>query len=218
MCVFAYYCTLHLTFLSLHNCLAISSRAQSELIFKRPHMSRCPLYSFGILLTIIMIIVIYICVASAAQLNFWVTGSWAMFALVHLATMDTATQLMLYATCATVQGIKIKNFFSVTERRWLRPLAWIGLLFSTIIMALFISHMVFLIWYPGKKALAVLGITSLIWSSCLMLPLLHYMVLKHSRHVPDAEDLMESQRNSFRVDYSPSTNDSPVNKGSNALW
>jgi hypothetical protein len=27
MCVFAFYCTLHLTFLSLHNCLAISSRA-----------------------------------------------------------------------------------------------------------------------------------------------------------------------------------------------
>jgi predicted MFS family arabinose efflux permease len=126
---------------------------------------------------------------------------------------------MLYATCATVQGIKIKNFFSVTERRWLRPLAWIGLLFATIIMALFIMHCVFLIWFPGKKALTILGIISLIWSSCLMLPLLHYMVLRHSRHVPDAEDLMESQRNSFKVSYSPSANGSPNNvQGSNALW
>jgi hypothetical protein len=53
-------------------------------------MSRCPLYTFGILLLIIMVIVVYVCVASAWQLNAWVTSSWALFALVHLSTVDTA--------------------------------------------------------------------------------------------------------------------------------
>merc|ERR1712216_1025355 len=119
---------------------------------------------------------------AGAQLNFW--ESWSYFYLVHVTTLDTTIQIILYAACATVQGLKIKSFFRSKMRRYLKPLAWLGLVFSCVIFCLFVSHIIFLIWYPGKKYLAILGMTSMIWSSCLMLPLIHYMVARHKKHKP----------------------------------
>lgn len=101
-----------------------------------------------------------------------------MFYLVHLCTVDTALEIILYGSCAVVQAIKIKNFFGEKERKYLRPLAWIGLFFSFAMFCLLILHIVCIIWYPGKSVIAWIQIISLYWSTVLMLPLIHLMIMR----------------------------------------
>jgi len=189
MVVFCFYCSLHLSFLSLHNCLALKSKAQAQMLYKHKGMSRCPLFTFSILLGLVMVIVVCVCFLNAAQVNFW--SSSVIFATVHLVTLDSSLQILLYSSCAFVQLMKISQFFSVSEKKYLKPLAWFGLLVSVVIFCLFIMHIVTLIWFPAKSVLAALQIASLIWSSCVMLPLLHFMIWRHKGYVPTQTEIYE---------------------------
>lgn len=101
-----------------------------------------------------------------------------MFYVIHLETLDTSMAVLLYASCAVVQAIKIKNFFGEKERKYLRPFAWVGLFFSLAMFCLLILHIVCLIWYPGKEVMAWIQIVSLYWSTVMMLPLIHLMVMR----------------------------------------
>lgn len=63
-------------------------------------MSRCPLYTFSVMLGSFMIIVFAVCILSAMQINFW--NSLMMFELIHLCTVDSVLEVILYGSCAVV--------------------------------------------------------------------------------------------------------------------
>lgn len=189
--VFGFYTTLHTTFLSLHNCLAIKSKAQLEMLYKHTGMSRCPKYTFGVLLFGVWITVFIICIFQMAGLNAW--NSYYAFTIIHLEAMDTWAQILLYLCCAVVQACKICQFFSTTEKKYLKPFAWCGFVFSIVIFCLFVLHIVSLIWFPGRDVLAWLQVVTLAWSSVLMLPLLHFMVIRHKKFVPTSQEINERQ-------------------------
>lgn len=58
--VFVFYCSIHLTYLSLHNCMAMKSMDQIELKYKHKGMSRCPLYSFSLLYLAVLVVLFLI--------------------------------------------------------------------------------------------------------------------------------------------------------------
>ena len=101
-----------------------------------------------------------------------------MFYIIHLCTVDTNLEIILYSCCIVVQALKIYNFFGEKERKYLRPFAWLGMIFSAALMSLFVMHIVCLIRFPAKSVLAWLQIVSLYWSTIVMLPLIHFMVLR----------------------------------------
>lgn len=77
-----------------------------------------------------------------------------MFYLIHLCTVDTTLEIILYLCCSMVQIIKIYNFFGEKERKYLRPFAWLGMMVSAALLCLFITHIVCLIRFPAKSVLA----------------------------------------------------------------
>jgi len=175
MIVFAYYCALNITFLLLHNALAMRNGAQFKLS-THGGMTRCPLYVFSVLLVGILIIAIVICFLNATQLSFWT--SYLMFVIIHLSTVDMVLEIILYICCSFVQVFKIWNFFGEKTRNYIKPQAILGLIFSFIMLSLFIIHIVCIIWYPTKEALAWLNIVSLYWQTAIILPLMHFMVIR----------------------------------------
>lgn len=64
--------------------------------------------------------------------------------------------VILYGSCAVAQAFKIRNFFGEKERNYLKPLAWIGFFLSLAMFCLLITHIVLIIWYPGKEVIAAI--------------------------------------------------------------
>ena len=153
MTIFAYYAALHLTFLKLHNALALRNMAQFNLSEHRG-MTRCPTITFGILLGIFLIFALSICILNATQLNFW--NSYFMFYVTHTAFIDIMLETALYATCALVQLIKLCNFLGERKRPYLSGVALAGALIAVLLFAINIAHIVVLIWYPAKTILGVI--------------------------------------------------------------
>lgn len=85
MIVFAFYCALHITFLSLHNALSIRNTAQIKL-HTHQGMSKCPLITFSVLFVVIVIIAFTVTLLDATSLKFW--NSYFMFYVIHLSSLD----------------------------------------------------------------------------------------------------------------------------------
>ena len=194
MMVFAFYCALHITQLALHNALTLRNEAQLR-AHHHVGMSKCPLVTFSVLLGSILAIAFIISLQNLTANSFW--DSYFMLYAVHLATLDTTLALILYGSCAVVQAIKIKNFFGEKERKYLKPFAWVGLFFSVMMFCLLVTHMVCIIWYPGKEVIAWIQVLSLYWSTCLMLPLIHLMVMRQT--TSKEEDVFDSVINSEQL-------------------
>ena len=85
---------------------------------------------------------------------------------------------MLYATCAVVQLIKLCNFLGERKRKMFSVLGLVGALIAVFLFALNVAHIVVLIWYPGKSILGVIQVGYVVIASLVMLPLIHYMVMR----------------------------------------
>lgn len=68
-------------------------------------MSNCPLIVFSMLFGGVMIVAFAVCFLNATQLSFW--SNYVMFVIIHLNTLDTILEIVLYSACAVVQMIKI---------------------------------------------------------------------------------------------------------------
>lgn len=154
MSIFAYYAALHLTFLRLHYCLSLRNNKQFG---ESSHtgMTRCPTIVFGILLSIFLIIAMSICILNSTSLNFW-NSSYVLFFMIHSEFLDIMLEVMLYATCAVVQLIKLCNFLGERKRKIFSVLGLVGALIAVFLFALNVAHIVVLIWYPGKSILGII--------------------------------------------------------------
>jgi hypothetical protein len=153
MIVFAFYCALHITQLSLHNALSLRNEYQMRL-HHHEGMTKCPLITFSILFGCMVIVALTMVVLNSTQLSFW--NSWMLFSIVHLQSLDKFMAVILYGSCAVAQAFKIRNFFGEKERNYLKPLAWIGFFLSLAMFCLLITHIVLIIWYPGKEVIAAI--------------------------------------------------------------
>lgn len=175
MSIFAYYAALHLTFLRLHYCLSLRNNKQFS---ESSHigMSRCPTIVFGILLSIFLIFALSICILNSTSLNFW--NSYVLFYIIHSEFLDIILEVMLYATCAVVQLIKLCNFLGERKRKIFSVLALVGSLIAVFLFLLNVAHIIVLLWYPGKSILGVIQVGYVVVASLVMLPLIHYMVMR----------------------------------------
>jgi len=117
-------------------------------------MTKCPLITFSILFGCMVIVALTMVVLNSTQLSFW--NSWMLFSIVHLQSLDKVLAVILYGSCAVAQAFKIRNFFGEKERNYLKPLAWVGLFLSLAMFCLLITHIVLIIWYPGKEVIAAI--------------------------------------------------------------
>jgi len=182
MVVFVFYCSIHLTYLSLHNCMALKSLEQQEIKYKHKGMSRCPLYGFSILYLVVMICLLLIVIMSKIGNKFG--DSWVLYDLMHVSVLDTVMAVLLYITCAFVQGATLKNFFDESEKKYLKFTAYFGFSMGMVSFFFILSDIVCVIFYPGRVVQEWSTASSLVWSTCVMLPITHYMVINHQKHNP----------------------------------
>lgn len=99
----------------------------------------------------------------------------------HVSILDTTLAALLYITCAFVQGATLRNFWLEAEKKNVRVTAWFGFGMGIVSFFLIISDVIAVVFYPGRKVDEVSGAMSLAWSTLIMLPVTHYMVIKHQR-------------------------------------
>lgn len=63
-------------------------------------MSNCPTIVFSLLFGGVMIVALAVCLLNATQLSFW--NNFVMFVIIHLNTLDTILEIILYSACAVV--------------------------------------------------------------------------------------------------------------------
>lgn len=101
-----------------------------------------------------------------------------MFYVVHSEFLDIILEVTLYATCAFVQLIKMFNFVGERKRKYFSVLALVGAIVALLLFVLNVVHIILLIWYPGKEVLGVIQVGYVMIASLVMLPLIHYMVMR----------------------------------------
>jgi hypothetical protein len=96
---------------------------------------------------------------------------------------------LLYLSCAIVQGVTIRNFFKEKEKDHIKLTAYFGAGMGCVSFSLILSDIITVIFYPGKKVDEYSAALSLVWSTLVMLPITHYMVIKHQKHKPTPHDI-----------------------------
>jgi hypothetical protein len=194
--VYCFYTAIHLTYLSLHNCLAMKSLTQQQLKYEHRGIPRYPYYLFSALFLTVMGGLIIVVITSKIQYS--LGENTLIFDLIHVSTLDIVLQTLLYGTCALVQAVAIRNLYAESEKKHIRFSALFGFTMGVVSFFLIISDIICVIYYPGKQVEEVSAALSLIWSSMIMLPITHYLVIRHQKYKPsEAEIRMIEQWNRY---------------------
>lgn len=140
---------------------------------------RIPLFIFSGLLIAVLIACITVCVINASQITAF--NSWNFFYYVHITTLDESLQVILYSACAIVQCLKIKQYLTQEKPMRERKLATGILVITVISLCLLLSHIVCLLWYPGKESIAIIQISYVAIQVILLLPLQHYLFVREPK-------------------------------------